>query len=125
MLNCGVTSQRRIVLFDYDDVESLLDINFKIKPAPKDFYEELMPDEDRIATHKNDFFVDEIEKFLGIPKSLQGIFNQIHSDLYNIKFWHKIQRKVKRGDISDIIPYDKSKRFKRLFDFSHFDIGRR
>ncbi len=121
--NCGVTSRRRVVLFDYDDIESLLDVKFKIKPTPRDFHEELMLDEDRITVQKNDFFMDEIEKFLGIPKSLQGIFNQIHGDLYNIKFWHKIQRKVKRGDIADIIPYDKSRRFKRRFDFSHFDIS--
>ena len=125
MWNCGVTSGRRVVLFDYDDVESLLDVNFRIKPAPKDIYEELMLDEDRITVHENDFFMDEIEKFLGIPRSLQGVFNQIHGNLYDIKFWHKIQRKVKRGDIADIIPYDKARRFKRRFDFAHYDICRR
>lgn len=123
--NCGVTSRRRVVLFDYDDVESLLNINFKIKPPPKNYYEELMLDEDRITANKNDFFMDEIEKFLGIPKSLHGIFNQIHGDLYDIKFWHKIQQRVKRGDIADIIPYDKSRRFSRRFDFSHFDFSNR
>ncbi len=125
MWNCGVTSRRRVVLFDYDDVESLLNIDFKVKPAPRDYYEELMPDKDRIAAHKNDFFIDEIEIFLGIPKALQGVFNQIHGDLYNVKFWHKMQRKVKRGDIADIIPYNKARRFKRRFDFSHFDISHR
>jgi isocitrate dehydrogenase kinase/phosphatase len=113
------------VITKSQSLASLLNINFRIKPAPKDIYEELMPDEDRITARKNDFFIDEIENFLGIPKALQGVFNQIHGDLYNIKFWHKMQRKVKRGDIADIIPYNKARRFKRRFDFSHFDIGHR
>lgn len=123
--NCGVTTRRRIVLFDYDDVESLLKIHFKIKPEPKNIQEELMRDEDRIAATRNDFFMDEIEMFLGIPKSLQGTFNQVHGDLYNIHFWKNLQYKVRKGEIADIIPYDKARRFMHRFDFSHYDMNSR
>ena len=113
--NCGVTSRRRIVLFDYDDIESLLDINFREKPLPHNQIDELIPDEDRIVAYSNDFFMDEMKTFMGIPKSLQGVFNQIHGDLFKVDFWHKMQQRVRRGDILDIIPYDRERQFTSRF----------
>jgi len=62
--NCGVTSRRRVVLFDYDDAASLLHIRFRDKPAARSYWEEIQSEEDRIAAGPNDFFIDEMERYL-------------------------------------------------------------
>jgi isocitrate dehydrogenase kinase/phosphatase len=112
--NYGVTEGNRVVLFDYDDVIPLERAQFKHKPEPRDEYEEMNPEEEWIIAEPTDFFLDEIDTFVGIPNPLRGIFNSVHKDLFTIEFWHDIKKKVSEGEIIDIIPYDRTKRFRRL-----------
>jgi len=112
--NYGVTEGNRVVLFDYDDVIPLESAQFKRKPYPRDEYEEMSPEEEWIIAEPTDFFLDEIDTFVGIPNPLRGIFDSVHKDLFTIEFWHNIKKKVSEGEIIDIIPYDRTKRFRRL-----------
>lgn len=112
--NYGVTEGNRVVSFDYDDVVPLESVNFKVKPEPRNEYEEIKLEEDWIMAEPNDFFMDEIDTFLGIPDPLKGIFSSVHRDLFTIEFWQNIKLKVHKGEIIDIIPYDRNKRFRRL-----------
>lgn len=111
--NYGVTNGNRVVLFDYDDVLPLEDAQFKRKPGPIDDYEEMSPEEEWIVAEPTDFFLDEIDSFVGIPHALRGIFNAEHKDLFTIQFWQNIKKRVGEGEIIDIIPYDRTKRFRR------------
>ncbi|MCX6835735.1 MAG: bifunctional isocitrate dehydrogenase kinase/phosphatase [candidate division Zixibacteria bacterium] len=111
--NYGVTRRFRVVLFDYDDVQPLEKANFRIKPEARDNNDEMLPDEDRISPQSDDFYLDEIERFSGIPLPLKGVFDAVHANLYLQSFWRQMQRRVKRGEIVDIVPYDRSKRFQR------------
>ena len=111
--NYGVTSRGRVVLFDYDDVGTLEDATFRAKPAPRDETEEMQPEEDRITAMPDDFFVDETELYSGIPEQLKEIFKAKHSDLFTVKFWQLMQSRVRRGDLFDITPYDRRRRFTR------------
>jgi isocitrate dehydrogenase kinase/phosphatase len=112
--NYGVTEGNRVVLYDYDDVIPLENANFKTKPEPRDEYEEMKLEEDWIFAEPNDFFMDEMDTFIGIPEPLRGIFNAAHRDLFTVEFWQNIKLRVSRGQIIDIIPYDRNKRFRRL-----------
>lgn len=111
--NYGVTRRSRVVLFDYDDVQPLEKANFRIKPEARDNTEEMLPDEERISPQSDDFYLDEIERFSGIPLPLKGVFDAVHADLYLQSFWLQLQRRIKRGEIIDIVPYDRSRRFPR------------
>jgi len=111
--NYGVTYRSRVVLFDYDDVQPLERANFRQKPEPRDDTEELMDEEDRIVTESDDFFIDEIERYSGIPYPLKRAFDSVHGDLYQLTFWRDMQRRVRRGEVVDNTPYDQSKRFLR------------
>lgn len=111
--NYGVTEGNRVVLFDYDDVMPLEAAQFKHKPDPMDEYEEMNPEEEWIVAEPTDFFLDEIDSFVGIPHALRGIFNAEHKDLFTIRFWHNIKKRVSEGEIIDIVPYDRNKRFRR------------
>ncbi len=110
--NYGVSEGNRVVLYDYDDIIPLESSNFKLKPVPKNDYEEHSLEEDWIIADQNDFFLDEVNRYIGIPEPLKGIFNSVHSDLFTVKFWTNIKSKVMKGEVIDIIPYDRSKRFK-------------
>jgi isocitrate dehydrogenase kinase/phosphatase len=110
--NYGVSEGNRVVLYDYDDIIPLENSNFKLKPVPKTEYEEHSLEEDWIIAGQNDFFLDEVDRYIGIPEPLKGIFNSVHSDLFTVKFWNDIKSKVTNGEVIDIIPYDRTKRFK-------------
>jgi isocitrate dehydrogenase kinase/phosphatase len=109
--NYGVTSRGRVVLFDYDDVMPLERINFRAKPRPRDEIEEMELEENWIIAGLEDYFVEEISRYSGIPEPLRGIFLSAHEDLFAVAFWRETKRKLKRGEIIDITPYDRSRRF--------------
>ncbi len=102
-----------MVLFDYDDVMPLENAQFKAKPGPMNEFEEVNPEEEWVVAEPTDFFLDEIDSFVGIPSPLRGIFNAEHKDLFTVQFWQNIKKRVSEGEIIDIIPYDRSKRFRR------------
>ncbi len=112
--NYGVTEGHRIVLFDYDDVVPLENVNFRGKPKPRDEYEETEEEANWIMAEPHDFFMDEIGTFLGIPDPLRGTFCAVHKDLFTMEFWQGMKSRVSAGEIIDIIPYDRRKRFRRI-----------
>ena len=109
--NYGVTHWGRVVLYDYDDVLPIERIKFREKPAPRDEFEETEPEENWIVATEEDFFMDEIDRYSGIPKPLKGVFKAVHGDLYTLKFWNILTERVKQGEIFDVVPYDRAKRF--------------
>ena len=111
--NYGVTRRRRVVLFDYDDVVPIERVRFLEKPPPRSDDEELLAEEDRIVAGPNDFFMDEMRRFSGLPRPLQGIFEAAHPELFTVEFWRTAQGRVARGEPSDVIPYQERRRFPR------------
>jgi isocitrate dehydrogenase kinase/phosphatase len=109
--NYGVTPWGRVVLFDYDDVLPIERITFREKPLPRDEIEETWPEEDWIVATEEDFFMDELDRFSGIPKPLKGVFTSVHGDLYTLIFWKRLTEDLRRGEIFDVIPYDRGRRF--------------
>ena len=110
--NYGVTPWGRVVLYDYDDVLPMEDVTFREKPVPRDDLEETGPEEDWICVGGEDFFMDEIERYSGIPQPLRGVFKSVHGDLYTLAFWNTLAEKLKKGEIFDVIPYDRAMRFR-------------
>lgn len=109
--NYGVTHWGRVVLFDYDDVLPIEKVKFREKPLPRDEFEENEPEENWIVATQEDFFMDEIDRYSGIPNPLKAVFTSVHGDLYTLKFWNELTERLSRGDVFDVIPYDRKKRF--------------
>lgn len=112
--NYGVTHWGRVVLYDYDDVLPIETIRFRKKPAPRHESEETEPEENWITASEEDFFLDEIDRYSGIPHPLKGLFRAIHGDLYTLEFWDTLTERLRRGEILEVIPYDRSRRFRTL-----------
>lgn len=109
--NYGVTHWGRVVLYDYDDVMPIERIKFREKPEPRDESEETRPEEDWIIATEEMFFMDEMERYSGIPIPLKGVFKSVHGDLFTLEFWDILTDRLKKGEIFDVIPYDRTKRF--------------
>ena len=110
--NYGVTQWGRVVLYDYDDVLPIERITFREKPLPRNESEETGPEEEWICATEQEFFMDEIERYSGIPGPLKGVFKAIHGDLYTLTFWNSLTEKLRNGEVFDVTPYDRSKRFR-------------
>lgn len=109
--NYGVTQWGRVVLYDYDDVVPIERIRFREKPLPQDETLETEPEENWIIASDEDFFVDEIDRYSGIPRPLKTLFASVHGDLYTLEFWNALMERVRSGEVFDVIAYDRSKRF--------------
>jgi isocitrate dehydrogenase kinase/phosphatase len=110
--NYGVTSWGRVVLFDYDDVLPIERITFREKPLPRVDFEEAGPEEEWIVASEEDFFMDEIDRYSGIPAPLKAVFRSVHGDLYTLRFWNRLTEEVRNGEVFDVIPYERSRRFR-------------
>jgi isocitrate dehydrogenase kinase/phosphatase len=110
--NYGVTPWGRVVLFDYDDVLPIERITFREKPLPRNEQEETSLEEDWIVATEEDFFMDEIDRYSGIPRPLKGVFKSVHGDLYTLRFWERLTDELRRGEVFDVIPYDRARRFR-------------
>jgi isocitrate dehydrogenase kinase/phosphatase len=99
------------VLYDYDDVFPIEQVRFRQKPLPRSELEETEPEENWIVATDEDFFVDEIDRYSGIPSPLKGVFAAAHGDIFSLQFWDTLTRKLREGAQFEVIPYDRARRF--------------
>jgi isocitrate dehydrogenase kinase/phosphatase len=109
--NFGVTSYRRVVFYDYDEIEYLSDVNFRRIPPAPDAAAELAA-EPWYGVMRNDVFPEEFATFLLGDPRLRALFLRRHADLLEPEFWQAAQRRIERGELVDFFPYPQSLRFR-------------
>lgn len=109
--NFGVTRHGRVVFYDYDEVSSLLDCNFRKFPEAQDPYQEMSSDP-WFSVAENDVFPEEMRRFLGLDGPLREVFEAHHADLFEVDFWHRMQERLRAGEIIDFYPYDADRRLR-------------
>lgn len=110
--NFGVTRHGRVVFYDYDEIEPLLDCNFRRIPPPRDEYEE-MSSQPWYSVGPHDIFPEEFRLFFSGNQRARKAFDNLHSDIYDIAFWHGLQARLREGHVEDFFPYPKKMRFAR------------
>ena len=109
--NFGVGRNGRVLFYDYDEIEYLMDCVFRrIPPAPNPEAE--LASEPWHAVGKNDIFPEEFERFLLGRADVRTAFLRHHADLLTPEFWWECQRRVAEGEIVDFYPYPESIRFR-------------
>jgi isocitrate dehydrogenase kinase/phosphatase len=88
--NFGVTSQGKVVFYDYDEVTSLRECNFRELPVPSNQEEEFSA-EPWFFVDTNDIFPEQWLPFLGIPDELLGSFKDRHGELLGPHWWRSAQ----------------------------------
>lgn len=112
--NFGVTRNKHVVFYDYDEIEYLTDCNFRrIPPAPSPEYE--MASEPWYPVGKNDIFPEEFEHFLLGERRVRNWFMKYHADLLAPEFWKRMQEQINAGYLVDFYPYPISRRFCNMF----------
>jgi isocitrate dehydrogenase kinase/phosphatase len=88
--NFGVTSQGKVVFYDYDEVTSLHVCNFRELPVASNPEEEFSA-EPWFFVDTNDIFPEQWLPFLGIPAELLASFQAKHGELLGPHWWRNVQ----------------------------------
>ncbi|GAB1255824.1 bifunctional isocitrate dehydrogenase kinase/phosphatase [Aurantivibrio plasticivorans] len=110
--NFGVTRHGRVVFYDYDEIATMDECNFRRIPPARDDFDEFSPSP-TFAVHDNDIFPEEFPLFFAGNQKARDAFESRHSDLYDYQYWKKIQDQVSDGVVEDTFPYRRRKRFER------------
>lgn len=110
--NFGVTRHARVVFYDYDEIMYLTECNFRKIPAAM-YPEQEMAAEPWYSVAPNDVFPEEFTILTACNVKVRKIFNELHGDLLDVKFWKEMQEQVSSGEVVDIFPYRQIQRFTR------------
>jgi isocitrate dehydrogenase kinase/phosphatase len=107
--NFGVTRSGRVVFYDYDELTRVTDCNFRELPETSDPDREMAADP-WFGVGDNDVFPEEFRNFLGLRRDLREVLEQHHGDLFGVRFWQRVQERIRAGEVIEIFPYQRSRR---------------
>ncbi len=111
--NFGVTRLGRVVFYDYDEIEYIVDCNFRSIPKPRNEEDE-MAAEPWYHIAKNDVFPEQFGPFLLGNVKVRQYFMKYHADLLDPVFWQNCKQRIMDGHVDDVIPYPQEIRFCNL-----------
>ena len=110
--NFGVTRHDRVVFYDYDEIQPIMDVQFlRIPPARS--YEEELSAEPYWRVGEHDVFPEQFDCFLVSDPRAREMFYEYHHDLLDPAFWQAKQEIVRSGEQEDVFPYAEEMRFSR------------
>lgn len=107
--NFGVTRGRRVVFYDYDEVQYLTDMNFRELPKAENHNDMLM-DAAAHSVAPNDVFPAQLGTYVFAKPKLKAIFQSLHPELLQASYWQQQQERIRAGEVSDVFPYPDSVR---------------
>ena len=107
--NFGVTRSGRVVFYDYDELSKVTYCNFREMPETQDPADEMSADP-WFGVGEHDVFPEEFRNFLGVRGELRAVLEQHHSDLFGVRFWQRVQDRIRSGEVIEIFPYERSRR---------------
>ena len=110
--NFGVTSQGKVVFYDYDEICYLTECNFRRIPPAMNPEDELSA-EPWYTVGPHDVFPEEFSTFLTGDASLRKIMFETHPELFDYRYWKARQQDIENGVHADVIPYSSKLRFPR------------
>jgi isocitrate dehydrogenase kinase/phosphatase len=108
--NFGVTRQKRVVFYDYDEIEYMTACNFRTVPEARTPEEE-MASEPWYTVQKNDVFPEEWKTFLLGDPNIREVLLELHPELFEARFWQALKERIEAGYIEDVFPYSDAVRF--------------
>jgi isocitrate dehydrogenase kinase/phosphatase len=109
--NFGVTRQKRVVFYDYDEIEYLTAMNFREKPKAET-YEQIYASSPWYEIAPNDVFPEDFKRFMIGRADVKEHFLEFHKELFDPLFWQSTQQKIKNGELLHAFPYAKNIRFR-------------
>jgi isocitrate dehydrogenase kinase/phosphatase len=106
--NFGITRSGRVVCYDYDELCTLADVDFRELPDTDDDLG--TAGEASFYVGPRDVFPEEFINFFGLPRPLRELFVRVHGDLLRPAWWNRMKERNARGEILDVIPYKPARR---------------
>ncbi len=110
MKNFGVTRLKRVVFYDYDEIEWITDCTFREIPQSRNHDDE-MSSEAWYYVGEKDVFPEEFPPFLFTDLAQRSYFMQKHPEVFEARYWNSVKERLKKGDVIDVYPYPESLRF--------------
>ena len=108
--NFGVTRHGRVVFYDYDEIETITDCQFRTIPPARNEEDE-MSAEPWYSVGKHDVFPEQFGAFLLGNAKIRRYFLHYHADLLHKDFWQARKQGILDGVIVDVFPYPQAIRF--------------
>lgn len=109
--NFGLTRQKRVIFYDYDEIEFLTDMNFRIKPKAET-YKQIYAAEPWYSIAKNDVFPEDFRRWMIGRQDIKEHFLNYNTGLFDPLHWQEIQEKIKNGEFIHAFPYPEEIRFR-------------
>lgn len=109
--NFGLTRQKRVIFYDYDEIEFIEEMNFRQKPKPET-YEQIYASEPWYEIKKNDVFPEDFKRWMIGRNDLKPHFLEYHKDLFDPGYWTSIRERIKYGELIHAFPYPDEIRFR-------------
>ena len=107
--NFGLTRLGRLVFYDYDEIQPMTEMNFRVIPEPPNAEAE-MASEPWYPVGPNDVFPEEFEWFLLGDPRIRRAFKKHHAELLDAQWWSDCRQRVSQGRLENIYPYCLGKR---------------
>jgi isocitrate dehydrogenase kinase/phosphatase len=108
--NFGVTRHKRVVFYDYDEIEYITDCNFRDIPEARNEEDE-MSAEPWYHVGKHDVFPEQFGRFLLGNAKIRHYFMRHHADLLTRAYWQARKERIQAGYVEDVFPYPQQIRF--------------
>ncbi|HTL20564.1 MAG TPA: bifunctional isocitrate dehydrogenase kinase/phosphatase [Steroidobacteraceae bacterium] len=102
--NFGVTRHGRVIFYDYDELCSVTDCNFRDVP-PAAHEEDEMLGEAWFYVADNDVFPETFLNFLGFSDEQRAALLRVHGEILTASFWRGVQQRLRDGDVMEVLPY--------------------
>ncbi len=110
--NFGVTRHGRVVFYDYDEICYLTECNFRKIPPPR-YPEDEMASEPWYSVGEFDVFPEGFTSYLASRADVRKVFFARHKEIFDPAYWQGLQQAILEGEVVDVIPYRRKKRFAR------------
>ena len=107
--NFGLTRNRRVVFYDYDELDRVTAQRFRAIPADPDPLAE-MSAEPWFGHGPDDVFPEEWPRMLGLSDDHRAILEGEFGHLFDHRFWRRTQREIAHGEPYEVPPYPDSAR---------------
>jgi isocitrate dehydrogenase kinase/phosphatase len=107
--NFGVNRLGRVILYDYDDLDDLLNWNFRELPSPP-AWAEMLPTNDWLSKRDDDVFPEHDFRIFSLPLHQRQTFLEHHADVLTPDFWNAMKAELRSGRVPDFTPYPRAKR---------------
>lgn len=109
--NFGVTRQKRVIFYDYDEIEFLVDMNFREKPIPET-YEQIYASKPWYDVAPSDVFPEDFKRFMIGRADIKEYFFDVHKNLFDPDSWNAIRSSLRDGALIHVFPYPNHLRFR-------------